>query len=219
MRLQQAREAADAAHLPFRICETNSFSGGGRPGVSDTFGAALWVMDYMFILASGHAAGVNIETGINQLDFISSYSPLAGNAGSGYSVGPDYYGMLAFAQAASGRTAPTKTIAVDFDPGGMEMTAYAVRRDEGVFTLSILNKEAVREARLAVQAASRSSHAHALWLRAPRLDSKDGVTLGGASVAPDGWWKPESVEKIALHAEKCEFRMPPASAVVLTFAG
>ncbi len=44
--LQKLRTASASSHVPYRICETNSFCGGGKPGVSDTFGSALWVLDY-----------------------------------------------------------------------------------------------------------------------------------------------------------------------------
>ncbi len=212
-RLAEARAAGESAHLPYRICETNSFSGGGRPGVSDTFGAALWVMDFMFTLASAQAGGVNIETGINQLDFMSSYSPLRGDASTGYSVGPDYYGMLAFAQATPGKLA-----AVDCDAGGLELTAYAVAGDDGALRLCILNKETAQDAQVSVQVGGRAAHARALWLRAPGLESKDGVSLGGASLSADGLWKPKPVEKLPVRAGKCELPVPAATAVVLTFA-
>ena len=69
--LDRMRTASKSADVPYRICETNSFSGGGRPGVSDTFAAALWALDYLCVLAWHGAEGVNMETGINQLDFIS----------------------------------------------------------------------------------------------------------------------------------------------------
>lgn len=212
-RLAEAREAGESAHLSYRICETNSFSGGGRPGVSDTFGAALWAMDFMFTLASGQAGGVNIETGINQLDFVSSYSPLRGDAASGYSVGPDYYGMLAFAQAS-----PGWMVGAECDAGGLELTAYAVVKDDGALSLSILNKEATQDAQVSVQAGGRAAHARALWLRAPGLESRDGVSLGGASLSVDGLWKPKPAEKFPVKAGKCELAIPAASAVVLTFA-
>ena len=212
-RLTKAREAGEAAHLPYRICETNSFSGGGRPGVSDTFGAALWVMDFMFTVASAQAGGVNIETGINQLDFISSYSPLRGDASAGYSVGPDYYGMLAFAQAA-----PGKLTAVDCDAGGLQLTAYAVVGDDGALRLSIINKEPAQDAQVSVRAGGPVAHTRALWLRAPALESKDQVTLGGASLSADGMWNPKPAEGLRVRAGKCELQVPAASAVVLTFA-
>ena len=81
----------------------NSFSGGGRPGVSDSFGAALWVLEYMFELASAGCAGVNMETGVNQRGFVSSYSPIGDDEKGHYRATPEFYGMLAFGQAGGGR--------------------------------------------------------------------------------------------------------------------
>jgi hypothetical protein len=209
-RLEEMRSAGEPAHLPFRVCETNSFSGGGRPGVSDSFGAALWVMDFMFTLARGGSAGVNIETGINQFDRISSYSPLRGDASSGYSVGPDYYGMLAFAQVAPGRM-----VAVDYDAAGAELTAYAVEKVGGTLTVSVINKEPAQDVSVRIQGIGRGKHAKASWLRAPRLDSTDGVTFCGASIAEDGSWRPRSTERVNVRGGECEVLVPAASAVSL----
>jgi hypothetical protein len=74
--LAQLAATSQSSGVPYRICETNSFFGGGKPGVSDTLAAALWVLDFMFTLASAGCAGVNMETGVNQLGFISSYSAI-----------------------------------------------------------------------------------------------------------------------------------------------
>jgi hypothetical protein len=49
--LTRLRIASQQSGIPWRMCETNSFSGGGRPGVSDTFLGALWTLDYMLLLA------------------------------------------------------------------------------------------------------------------------------------------------------------------------
>jgi hypothetical protein len=212
-RLEAMRAAGESAHLPFRVCETNSFSGGGRPGVSDSFGAALWVMDFMFTLAQGGAAGVNIETGLNQLDRISSYSPLRGDASSGYSVGPDYYGMLAFAQAT-----PGKMIGLDLEAAGLLVTAYAVEKEGGAVTVSVINKEPVRDASVRIHL-DRAAEATAAWLKAPRLDSLEGATFAGSAVGPDGSWRPKSTQKLRLQGGECELLVPAASAAVLTFKG
>jgi hypothetical protein len=45
-------DAADRAGIPFVMGETNSVSCGGRSGISDTFGAALWAVDYVLLGAS-----------------------------------------------------------------------------------------------------------------------------------------------------------------------
>ncbi|HEY7209151.1 MAG TPA: hypothetical protein VH477_02675, partial [Bryobacteraceae bacterium] len=97
--LQELRTAARATHVPYRICEVNSFCGGGKPGVSDTLASALWVLDYMFTLAWAGAAGVNIETGVNQLGWMSWYSPLITDNSGNVFTRPEFSGMLAFAYA------------------------------------------------------------------------------------------------------------------------
>ena len=79
-RLEKLRQICRDNGLAFRINEVNSFSGGGKPDVSDTFGSALWCLDYMFRLASFGCNGVNMETDINQLGFISHYSPIVHDA-------------------------------------------------------------------------------------------------------------------------------------------
>ena len=60
------------------------------------------MLDFIFTLASAGCAGVNIETGVNQLGFISSYSPIGDDEHGHYWAAPEYYGMLAFAQYGGG---------------------------------------------------------------------------------------------------------------------
>ena len=40
--LAELQAASKSCCVPYRICGTNSFSGRGKPGVSDTFASALW---------------------------------------------------------------------------------------------------------------------------------------------------------------------------------
>src|ERR1700734_187193 len=68
--LERMRAASTKSGIPWRLCETNSFSGGGRPGVSDSFLGALWTLDFLLLLAANKCSGVNIETGVNQLGFV-----------------------------------------------------------------------------------------------------------------------------------------------------
>ncbi len=133
--LQQLRAASRSCGVPYRICEVNSFSGGGRPGVSDTLAAALWVLDYMFTLACNGCSGVNMETGVNQLGFISSYSPIGDDEQGHHSATPEYYGMLAFSLAGRGDLLP-----VESDALTPEIKAYAARPKEGGLVLTLINK-------------------------------------------------------------------------------
>jgi hypothetical protein len=208
--LQELSAATAAAHVPFRICEANSFYGGGQPGVSDAFAAALWVLDFMWTLASGGAAGVNMQTGVNHLDFVSYYSPIRNDANGAASIGPEYYGMLAFAQANKGNR-----IALDYDSGGVNLTAYAVLSDHGDLMLTLINKDPNADADITMTTGQAFQKATALRLKGAALDSADNVTLGGSEVATNGSWQPIEVESLHAVRAVCEIHVPAASAAIV----
>lgn len=170
--LDRMQAASKAAGVPYRICETNSFSGGGRPGVSDTFAAALWVLDYLCVLAWHGAAGVNIETGMNQLGFVSSYSPIGDDQHGHYTAAPEYDGMLAFAPCCGG-----ERLGTHYDPGGLNLTAYAVADARGSITTIIVNKDRDNDAEVRIDAGLSKGIVRIVRLMAPSLESKTGVAL------------------------------------------
>ncbi|KAH0365910.1 glycoside hydrolase family 79 protein, partial [Aureobasidium melanogenum] len=66
--------AADKADIPLVFGETNSASCSGRSGISDTFGAALWSVDYVLLAASIGMPKVYFHLGANAE--YSSFVPL-----------------------------------------------------------------------------------------------------------------------------------------------
>ena len=212
LQLDTLREASRSSGLPYRICEVNSFSGGGRPGVSDTMASALWVLDYLFTLASNGCSGVNMETGLNQLDFVSSYSPIADDRNSLYSARPEYYGMLAFSHAAQG-----ELIAATSDDASGTLKAYASKPTPDALLLTLINKaQTPREISVALQNQQPYRRATVLRLTAPALDAKSGISLGGSEVTPTGTWKPLKQEALQVSAQKLRIALPPATATVIT---
>ncbi len=204
--LVRLREASRKSRIPWRMCETNSFYGGGRPGVSDTLAGALWTLDYMLLLAQYGCAGVNLETGVNQLGFISSYSPVQDDGEGHNTAGAPYYGMLAFAAAAAGAF---NVFAVETPSGGTGLTAYALGNGGRVRSVVLINKSANAGARVSL-AGLRMHGATAMRLTGPSLDSKTGLTFGGAAVAAGGEWTPGKAEPVA-----GDVSVPPGSAVVI----
>ncbi len=204
--LDQLAAASQSSGLPYRICEVNSFSGGGRPGVSDTFAAALWVLDYLYTLAANGCAGVNMETGVNQHDFISSYSPIGEDEHGHYTARPEFYGMLAFAQGGRGHLLTTT---VDHPDPNLKL--YATRSSLNLRTLTLINKGPD-----AIPLTITPTHAQAtiLSLTGPALDAKTGITLGRTEVAPDGTWVPTS-EPLATRNNLIAYTLPPATAAVI----
>jgi hypothetical protein len=212
--LEKLRLASSTAHVAYRICEVNSFCGGGKEGVSDSFGAALWVLDYLFQLASAGCGGVNIETGVNQLGFVSWYSPIRQNEAGGYAAAPEYYGMLAFAEASRGTL-----VGVICDAAGANLSAYAVVGSDRKLFVTIVNKEATLDASVNLTLPRNAHNGRVFRLMAPSLQATAGVSFGGAAVSADGAWRPTSSESVIASNGRATIRVPAASAAVVKWLG
>jgi hypothetical protein len=200
--------ASRSARLPYRICETNSCFGGGKPGVSDTMAAALWGLDFMFTLAQFNAAGVNLETGVNHLGFLSYYTPIGLDSAGHFRATPLYYGMLAFSLASRG-----ERLQLTLDNGGPNITAYAVRSDRGEIWLTLINKQAAGDAQVRATCPG-VVRAEVVRLTAPSLSSKDGALLGGSQVSA-GKWSPRPSEPVRVTSGEIEIGVPAASAALV----
>jgi hypothetical protein len=151
--------AASRIGVPFRMTEGNTCYRGGKPGVSDVFASALWSADYLLRLASLGYAGVNLHGGDGKVvgnslgghlpgdDLVLAdhgdpathphpyYTPIA-HIGSDYIAEPVSYGMR-FASHFAG----TQMIPIEFNPGPLNVTAYAAKQKDGRQILAIINKD------------------------------------------------------------------------------
>lgn len=153
---------------------------------------ALWTLDYMLLLAQYGCAGVNIETGVNQLGFISSYSPVQDDGNGGNTAGVPYYGMLASATALTGSPA---VLPIDLDAQGLNLTAYVLGAGGAPRAVVVVNRDRSRDAHISLLSLGMGNVA-ALRLLSPTADSKAGVTFGGASVDAEGRWAAKDMERI-----------------------
>lgn len=209
--LAELEAASKSCGVPYRICETNSFSGGGKPGVSDRFASALWVLDFIYRLASAQCSGVNMETGVNQLGFISSYSPIGDDEHGHYVAAPEFYGMLAFARGAEGNLIDRQLHA-----GTLNLEAYATLKRDKRLCITLINKEAARDTSIVIERTLPFQRGSLLRLSAPSLESSSGVSFGGAAVQSSGTWSADSRQKIQVSGGKVLVHLPAASAAVLT---
>jgi hypothetical protein len=208
-RLDTIGAASKSSGVPYRFCEVNSCFHGGKAGVSDTFASALWVLDLMFTLASSNCAGVNIETGMNQLGRISDYSPIYPVGDNGYVARPIYYGMLAFRENLG-----CERLAVKFDAGNLNVKVYAVSASHGI-RLTLINKELIRAAEIQLKAGQNVHGALINRLQAPSAASKDGVTFAGKSVDVDGKFAAGTPDVMASSDGNFRIALPPTSAAVV----
>ena len=169
--LDQLRSASQRCGVGYRICEVNSFSGGGRPGVSDTMAAAVWALDYLWTLAANGCNGVNMETGVNQHGFISSYSPIGDDEKAHYEARPEYYGLLAFGYAQG------KMLDVVMDGAGPAIKAYAASPAHGRVRVTLINKSDTPSVLHMASRSDRRERADLIRLTGPDATATRGVNL------------------------------------------
>ncbi len=196
--------------LPFRLAETNSCYQGGKQGVSDTFGSALWGADLMYQLAESGGMGINFHGG-----GYGWYTPIAGTRENGFVARPIYYGMLLFAEAGAGQLVESKLEEAEQAP---LLTAYGLRGSTGNLKVAVFNKNTALGVRLAIDAGQRTSRARSLRLIAPHVDDTTDTTFGGAPVGASGAWQATVEEPLAFENDAAIIELPAASAALLHFA-
>lgn len=204
--LLRLREASIRSGIPWRMCETNSLYGGGRPGVSDTFTGALWTLDFLLLLAINGCAGVNLETGVNQLGFVSSYSPIQDDGKGHNTAGVPYYGMLAFAHAAQGCT---HLLPLQMQGAPDTLTVYALGIGEKVHSVVAVHRG---NADVSISLSDLGiANGTIARLTAPALDSKSDIGFAGTQVSAEGHWVNAGSERL----RTSNLELPQGSAAVV----
>jgi len=188
--------------LKVRMAETNSVYQGGKLGVSDTLGAALWGVDVMFTLAQAGWLGINFHGGGR-----SHYSPIAQSSSGAFEPKPLYYAMLLFAYAGRGSLVPVQQQRTSW------LRACAVRGTDGERRVVLVNKDLTQNARVRITTTGKK--ATILRLTAPSAESKTGITFGGASVDANGNWAPRLTESMRLQTDRLSLELPASSAAVV----
>lgn len=202
---------ARAQRLPYRLEETNNFTGGAKDA-TDTFTGSLWALDYLHWWAAHGAAGLNFHN--RRWILNTTIYPVGGDDGlkSGYRLHPIAYGIKAFALGGHGAVVPVGIA----NPEAVNLTAYAVR-DGGTLLVTVINKKdpgaKLQDARISIDAAGAGTAAEAIYLAAAGQDlaAKEGITLGGAAIENGQWsgqWTP-------LGKDEREIRLPGGSAVIV----
>jgi hypothetical protein len=198
--------------LPYRIVEANSVYNEGEPGVSDTLGAALWGLEFMFEAAAAGAAGVNFHGGVHngRAELDKAYTPIARGGAGHYRARPLYYGMLMFAQAARGALIPVRQAS-----DGSGLKAFAVRAADGILRICLINKDPGRDARVRIDPGRGFTVGSVVRLAGPAVDATAGITLGGSSVDELGAWAPATREMAKPAGGEFALDVPPASAALI----
>ncbi|TFY71580.1 hypothetical protein EVG20_g1417 [Dentipellis fragilis] len=223
--------AADARTqgIKYIIGETSSASGGGRAGISDVFGAALWVLDYLLYAASSDVRQMFFHQHTNHTDVVKAYPYTAFQpvpiGGAGPSVRPMYYGILAF-DAALGKGKSVINLSDD-----AHLPAYALYEGGRLDTVVVVNMNLHNATSTSLDGRSSQTvilalpnGAHSVtprFLTAPGGDAQDNITFDGYAVR-NTTGRLESVGEPAkpLHVSGGKYELAPkdSGAVVISIS-
>jgi hypothetical protein len=172
-----AVKTAAANGKPLRVDEFNGVSCGGEAGVSNSFGEALWALNMLPALWRAGVQGVNFQTADADLNQMIE----ARRSASGWSVSvqPEYYGLLAFADAAP---AGSRLLHIS-KPGPAHVYQFAVRAPDGSERVVLTNVGSVGRT-IGVSATGTRGTGSMSLLTAESLTATTGTTLAGQSVSP-----------------------------------
>ncbi|MGC1783119.1 MAG: hypothetical protein WA708_11420 [Acidobacteriaceae bacterium] len=197
------------SRLPYRLTETNSCYGGGKPDVSNTFASSLWALDLMFQLLAIGGSGINFHGG-----GYGWYAPVVGTIQNGFVARPEYYALLMMSRLVGGHVVASQ---LDADGVAPLFVSYAARNAQGKLHAVVINKDAEKNVHLKIQANSPGQRIAVERLISPRLDDQQDTTFAGAPVCTQGAWKPERVEHVRSTNGTVDCYIPSASAALLTW--
>jgi hypothetical protein len=207
--LSKLRAIGRSHAVPVQLDETNNISCKGRPGVSDSFAAALWAADYT---ARAMAAGMRGLDFHDLLDRPGAYSPLVASNGRLH-ANPEWYSLLLTA-GLQGAQPLRSTVR-----GAAELSAWPFLGPGGLLRLLLVNFEPNGAGALRVQLhlAGRYAGGTILRLTAPSPYATSRVKLGGREVAPSGSWSAGlPLAGVYRRAGAISLALPPSSAALVT---
>ena len=214
--------AAKAQNLPLRIDETNSAFGGGVEGVSDTYGSALWSLDYTLQMAQAGVSGVNLHGGLGVCGAplfngrFQRYTPIcaantADEQAKIYKARPEFYGIYLASRMGPGTFLPL-TLSTD-----RNVRAYAVSGNDGRIRIAVIQKEAPGGApvRLTMNVGGSNRNAEILRLTGSSLTSDD-TAIQGATLNRKGQLNPGRPNTAKVRGGNVTVEVPSGTAALIT---
>ncbi|KAH9476803.1 Beta-glucuronidase [Psilocybe cubensis] len=190
--MDQYRESTRLAQLaqkPFIMFETNTASCGGFPGLSDSYGAALWALDYGLQLAYGNFTHALLHVGGQDTYYNPFTSPPTNQSSfNAWSVGAVYYSALIISEV-FGKTNTSQIVDIRGNFGNTYTPQYAI------YERGVLSKVALFNYVNDRSGASDSlvtlnipggvpASVRVKYLLAPMITSRSNITWAGQTFGP-----------------------------------
>ncbi|MEO9147372.1 MAG: glycosyl hydrolase family protein [Ginsengibacter sp.] len=195
---------ASTAKLPLRVAECNSIYGGGKSGVSNSFGSGLWAIDYMWRLAYSGCRGFNFHGGGN-----GPYSPIGKTNGSFFAK-PEYYSMLFFKDGSNGNVLP-----VSLRTSGLNVSGYACKGRDGNIYVSIVNKESQTPVAVSIQSGVPAHTITLETLTAPSAEATSDINIAGKTINNNGSITTSTLPVYTVQSSNFLVNVPSSSAMLV----
>jgi hypothetical protein len=225
--LLDGQAAATANGVEYWLAETNSVSCSGAPGVSDSFGAGLWAIDWMFNGAALGYRGMNFHGAGGNL----SYAAWGYDAENVLKVNPLYYAMLAFARTIGvGQSAyilPAGSPLLSVNSSQPQVSVWSVgNKETNVRKVIINNRNITGTGAMYTTVTVKLTHgewnaeAGLTFFQAPSAYVTEGVSLSGQTFdgSTDGRIRGERqvIRVVAKAKNEWRFEMKPGSTAFLS---
>lgn len=203
-----------------RIEETNSAYGGSNNGVTNTYAAALWALDYFCYMAyNTNMGGMNLHNGPIGSDS-GSYNAISpiGVSSTALSLQPPGYGLWVFHYGSQGQ--PLKTTMTN--SSGANVTAYGLLETNGGETVHVINRtygSGAVDATVTVTPGGTYTYAQVIYLQQANDDvtATTGITFGGQPMNSDGTWTGGYGAQQTLSGGTFTFTLPHTQAAIVHF--
>ncbi|TFK29209.1 hypothetical protein FA15DRAFT_664535 [Coprinopsis marcescibilis] len=124
---------------PLMMFETNTASCGGFPGISNSYVAAIWGLDYGLQMAQSNFTHAMIHVG-GQNVFYNPFTapPTEEAAFNQWTVGPIFYSALIMAEV-FGKSNTSRTIDLQANMGSGSTPAYAIYENDQISKVALFN--------------------------------------------------------------------------------
>ncbi|KAG1737107.1 glycoside hydrolase family 79 protein [Suillus paluster] len=220
---------AQANGKPFIMMETNTASCGGLPGISDTFGAALWALDYGLQMAYSNFSGSMLHIG-GQETYYNPFTPPPTNQSAyhQWTVGAVFYSTIVSAEV-FGPSGNAQIVDLQANSISMYTPAYAIYENGAPMRLVLFNYvsdptgASDYTTTISIGGSTMPAQINVKYLAAPSVSEKYNITWAGqtfgSTFQSDGRLKgSESVQTINCDqsSNTCQVTVP-APGVALVF--
>ncbi|KAJ7634934.1 glycoside hydrolase family 79 protein [Roridomyces roridus] len=167
-----AASIAHTANKPFLMFETNSASCGGFPGISNSFGATLWALDYGLQMAYGNFSGAMLHLGGQNVYYNPFTAPPTNQSKFfEWTVGATYYSVLVAAEV-FGKTNTAQIVDMLGNNASVYTPQYAIYENGALARVGLSDYTAT----LTVSGGTAPSSVQVKYLLSDSVATKDNIT-------------------------------------------